>query len=128
MNPLKRIFSMFKEPDKTDVQWNTISTESELVRVIEQSHSKPQIIYKHSTICSFSRMAQSELMASSEEIEQKADSNYLGVIESRPISNKVSSELQVRHESPQVIIIKNGEAVWDTSHGGVRGNAILDQL
>ena len=130
MNPLQKIFSMFSEPTQSDadLNWNIIETEKDLENIWQRSEERPQLIYKHSTICSFSSMAKNELAAKSEEIQEKADINYLGVIESRPLSKKVASDLGVRHESPQAIVVKDGKAVWDASHGGVRGKSILKQL
>ena len=120
---------MFSEPDKkTNINWNTISSNEDLDELLERSKQRPQLIYKHSTICSFSRMAQGELISAADEIEKKADINYVGVIETRPLSNKVSQVLGIRHESPQIILVKNGEAIWDASHGGVKGSTILQQL
>ena len=121
---------MFSGPtdSDTDLNWNIIESEEDLENIWQQSGKRPQIIYKHSTICSFSSMAKNQLAAKSEEIQEKADINYLGVIESRPLSKKVASDLGVRHESPQAIVVKDGKAVWDASHGEVRGKSILQQL
>jgi len=130
MNPIQKFFSMFSSPNEadTDLNWNTVETEEDLENIWQRSEERPQVIYKHSTICSFSNMAKNELAAKSDEIKEKADINYLGVIESRPLSKKVASDLGVRHESPQVIVVKEGKAIWDASHGGVRGKSILEQI
>jgi len=129
MNTFRKILSMFSEPENdTGVTWNTLSDDNDFKKMLERSRKRPQLLYKHSTICSFSRMAKGELISASEDIREKADINYLGVIESRALSNKAAQQLGVRHESPQIILIEEEEAVWDTSHGGVKGTNILKQL
>ena len=63
------------------------------------------------------------------DIEENAtDIYYLDLISYRSISNKIAETFQVIHESPQVLVIKNGKSVFDTSHYGISTEAIKESL
>ncbi|MEO5647421.1 MAG: bacillithiol system redox-active protein YtxJ, partial [Chitinophagaceae bacterium] len=83
----------------------------------EQSKSTPQVIFKHSTRCSISSMAKSRLERSSE--PENMDFHYLDLIAHRSLSTKIADEFNVYHESPQVLVISNGECIYDESHSGI---------
>ena len=85
-------------------------------RVIELSHDKLQLIFKHSTVCPISRMSYEKMQAEYPLSEDQADLYYLGVIEQRPLSNHVAEILNVKHESPQLLVIRNGECIFNESH------------
>ena len=61
-------------------------------------------------------------------ISAKADMHFVDVKKSRPVSNTLAEKTGVRHESPQVLIIKNEEVVWQESHYAIKAEAILDVL
>lgn len=52
----------------------------------------------------------------------------VNVIDNRPLSNKIAADLSVSHESPQLIVIENGEVVFHTSHNNIRRDVILPQI
>ncbi len=54
-----------------------------------------------------------------EETNKEASFREIVVQEARPLSDLVARETGIRHESPQVILFRNGEAVWNTSHHGI---------
>ena len=59
---------------------------------------------------------------------EQIDFHYLDLIKYRLLSNKIAEEFAVYHESPQVLLIKNGECVYDESHSGIEMNEILEQM
>lgn len=74
-------------------------------------------IYKHSTICPVSTNALEQLeifLNKNEDIKKKV--NKVHVIEDRPLSNFIADDLEVRHQSPQLLLIKNGKCIWNDSH------------
>lgn len=117
----------FSGTDTSDI-WEMISDSSQVEPIIEASKEKPQLIYKHSHRCSVCFVAKGGLEQAAEEIQDFADMHFLNVVNNRETSNYIASELEVRHESPQVILIDNGEAVWHASHGSINKDAILDHL
>jgi len=50
------------------------------------------------------------------------------VVEDRPVSDYIAERTGVRHESPQVIVLRAGKVRWHASHGGVTGAAIAEHL
>jgi len=108
--------------------WNSISGLGKIESILQNSGEKPQLIYKHSHRCSVSFLAKQELEGITEEVNDIVDLYMVNVIHQRDISNKIASELNVRHESPQVMILKNGEVVWSGSHWEIKGQDILKEL
>ena len=109
-------------------QWHTLQSESDLEAVLEASKDQPQLIFKHSTSCFISAGAKRELEQATDDISTHADINYVGVIQQRPVSNAIASRLDITHESPQLILVENGEPIWDLSHGAITGQRVLEKV
>ena len=108
------------------MNWISLTSEQQLEEIKERSKQTPQVIFKHSTRCSVSSMAQGRLERS--EAPENADFYYLDLIAYRHVSNKIAQDFDVFHESPQILIIKNGECVYDESHMGISMNDIAEQV
>ena len=108
------------------MNWIELKNEDQIIEIIEKSQSKPQVIFKHSTKCSVSSMAKSRLERSA--VPENTDFYYLDLIAHRAISNKVSEEFNVHHESPQILLIKNGECLYDESHSAISMTDIEEQI
>ncbi len=104
------------------MNWHPINTVEQLEQIKSASFVKPQVIFKHSTICSISRMALDRFERA--ETPENVDFHYLDLLNFRAISNEIASFFQVHHESPQVILIKDGECIYDESHYGI----MMDEL
>ncbi|MBS1626299.1 MAG: bacillithiol system redox-active protein YtxJ [Bacteroidetes bacterium] len=107
------------------MNWIPLTTIEQLQCIKELSFSKPQIIFKHSTRCSISKMALNRLEKF--ETPAGADFYYLDLITYRNISNAVAEIFDVYHESPQAIIIKNGTCVYNESHSGINMEEIMQE-
>ncbi|AOK88891.1 bacillithiol system redox-active protein YtxJ [Paenibacillus sp. SEL1] len=106
-----------------------MTTVQQLNTALEASSDKPLLLFKHSTRCPISAGAYQEVEsylhgAPNENIEY----GIIYVVEDRPVSNETADRLQVKHESPQAILIKDGEAVWHTSHSNITARALHDHL
>lgn len=108
--------------------WNSISGNEDLQTILERSAKHPQLIYKHSPSCSVSFIAKQELDSNVQELNKSVDLYLVNVIQERAVSNMVAQELGIRHESPQVILLKDGKVVWEGSHWQVKGEEILAGL
>lgn len=108
------------------MNWIELQNENQLQEIKERSNQKPQLIFKHSTRCSISGVAKSRLERA--QTPENADFYYLDLIRYRDISNKVAETFNVYHESPQVLLIKNGECVYDESHSGISMDEIAEQV
>ncbi len=104
--------------------WTTLSSEEELNTIIKNSHIKPQIIFKHSMRCGTSFLVKESLEES--ESDPNLEIHLLDLIANRNISDQIASIFKVRHESPQVLIIKDGICVYQKAHSGIRMQSILN--
>lgn len=96
------------------MKWHQLTSETQWDEIIAASHQKPQLVFKHSTRCSVSSMVKSRLERSGD--VEGIDFYYLDLIAHRPVSNKIESDLNIRHESPQALLIKNGKCIFHESH------------
>ncbi|MFD2034448.1 bacillithiol system redox-active protein YtxJ [Belliella marina] len=107
--------------------WLIIENPAQLEAIKEQSKEKPVLIFKHSTSCSISGMAWNRLQRNwKEEDLEKVTPYYLDLLSYRAISNQIADDFGVYHESPQVILIKDGKAVYDNSHMGINYSEIME--
>lgn len=107
------------------MKWNHLTQESQLAEIKERSKTVPQVIFKHSTRCSVSMVALGRLGRSEE--PEGVEFYMLDLLNYRDISGKVAETFAVRHESPQVLLIKNGECTYNESHFGINMQPILDK-
>lgn len=87
---------------------------------------RPALIIKHSIRCSISAMALDRLMRSHEPIDRCCDVYLIDVIRNRSLSNKIEQQYRIRHESPQVIMVKEGIPTYTSSHMAIDPETILD--
>ena len=106
--------------------WIDLTDEHQLNGLKELSKKKAQLIFKHSTRCAVSSMAKNRLERSTQ--PDSVDFYYLDLVKHRQLSNKIAEDFAVYHESPQVLLIKNGECVYDESHSGIQMDEIAAQV
>ncbi len=120
MGLFNKLFNSSSEAeDKKELPWKTLSTMSQLDEIKEFSKTKPQLIFKHSTRCGISRMVKKQFENDYDFSENAFDLYYLDLISYRDISNEIAQQFQVLHESPQLLVIKNGVVVAHHSHGDI---------
>lgn len=109
--------------------WKKLECEEELETAIEKSVEKPIVIFKHSTRCIISKTV---IKNFEKEVEASADLPlefyYLDLLNHRGLSNKIAEDLQVTHQSPQVILIQNKKAVYHTSHDNISLQLVTENL
>tara|TARA_B100001059_G_scaffold203108_1_gene211500 strand:+ start:1813 stop:2151 length:339 start_codon:yes stop_codon:yes gene_type:complete len=88
------------------------------------SHDTPQVIFKHSPRCGISAMVLRRFEASEVFKNSKERFWLLHVIENRAMSNALASEFNVRHESPQVLIVRKGKLLYHAAHSTIDANQI----
>jgi bacillithiol system protein YtxJ len=111
------------------MNWNNLTNENQLEEIKEASHNQPIMILKHSTTCSISATALSRLERAWKDEEAKnLKPYYLDLLKLRPISNKIAQDFGVEHESPQILIIKDGKSVYDASHFDIRFDEIVKKF
>ncbi len=107
------------------MHWIHLTDDEQLKNIICRSQEKPQVIFKHSTRCSISSVALKRLQQAQAPVN--ADFYFLDLITYRSVSNQVSSKFKVDHASPQVLVIKDGECVYDESHLSITMDDIIEQ-
>ena len=105
------------------MNWIPLQNEKQLEEIKTNSQSKPQVIFKHSIRCSISSMAKNRLDRN--ESPKDVDFYYLDIINHRGISNKIAIDFRINHQSPQVLVINNGNCTYDESHAGIDMQDIL---
>lgn len=104
--------------NKSEFPWVQLNEENSVQEIIEKSYQKPVIIFKHSTRCSISSLALARF-----EREWLPDEQvhlfYLDLIAYRNLSNEIAKILLVEHQSPQVILLINGNIISTSSHNSI---------
>jgi bacillithiol system protein YtxJ len=108
------------------MNWTSLASIEQIDDIINKSFIQPQIIFKHSTRCSISSVVKNRL--DKNELPEKTDFYYLDLIAHRNISNQIAETFKVAHESPQILLIKKGECIYDESHSGIYMEEIINQL
>jgi bacillithiol system protein YtxJ len=106
------------------MNWITLQSEAQLDEIRQRSAIRPQLIFKHSSRCSASALVKGRLERAKQ--PETIDFYFLDLIRNRPVSNRIAEDFFVEHESPQVLLIRNGECVYDESHMGITMDEIVD--
>ena len=107
------------------MNWIPLHAESQLEEIRQRSALRPQVIFKHSTRCSTSQVVKGRLERAAP--PTSVDFYYLDLLNYRPVSNKIAETFGIHHESPQVLVIRDGKCVFEESHLGITMDAILEQ-
>lgn len=107
------------------MNWIDLTSNEQLDSIVLNSAQKPQLIFKHSTRCSISSVIKNRLQKSFP--KPGIDFYYLDLLQFRSLSNLVAERFHVQHESPQVLLIKNGECIYEESHNGIHMDEIEEQ-
>ncbi len=119
---------MLKIIKKMNKIWSNLTEESQIAEIIALSISIPIYIFKHSTTCGISAQAKENLEISFKNTDKPFLLYYLDLLKYRSISNEVASKLNVHHQSPQLILVHNGEVAFTTSHHKIKTNILEDSL
>jgi len=108
------------------MQWTDL-TETDQIDNIKKANGY-SVIFKHSTRCSISMMAKRSFEFSWDEIPANTPLYFLDLIAHRDISAYIAETFQVHHESPQALLIKDGECILDLSHGEISAEELATSI
>jgi len=109
-----------KEPKEEKVlPWIPLNSDLQLEMIADRSWQKPQIIFKHSTRCGVSMMVINQFIDNYSLNEADVDLYFLDIWNYRELSDEVGFKFQVLHQSPQLLIIRNGVTIANASHGSI---------
>jgi len=116
-----------KGTESSKINWNALTTLQQLNEISEESNQKPVVIFKHSTRCSISRMALKQF-ENNFDLHDEVKPYFLDLIEHRDVSNEIANRFDVIHQSPQILLIKDGKSVYDVSHDGIDAEVLRDKI
>ena len=128
MSFLKNIFGTSEEVNTTStIEWRQLTEMDQLDTIVSTSADKIVLIFKHSTRCSISRFALKQF-ESEFNFQDKISTYFLDLLNNRDISNEIAFRFNVQHQSPQVLLIKNGVVVYDASHSDIEAEELKKYL
>jgi bacillithiol system protein YtxJ len=123
MSFFKNIFGENASEDKQNengkAKFFTLNKTEQFDEIDEISHTKPVVLFKHSTRCIISRTVLKQFDAEFNFPEDKIDWYLLDLLNHRDLSNEIASRYNVVHQSPQIVVIRNGKAVFNESHDSI---------
>ncbi|MEL1241113.1 bacillithiol system redox-active protein YtxJ [Flavobacterium flavipallidum] len=127
MSFLKNIFGSDEAPKQQEskINWENLTDLNQLGEIIFNSNEKPAVIFKHSTRCSVSRMALKQF-ENEFNLEEEVTPYFLDLISYREISNEIANRFQVQHQSPQILVIKDGKSIYDASHSDIDAESLKE--
>jgi bacillithiol system protein YtxJ len=126
MSLFKNVFGSSEEAtNESKMEWRALTDLDQLNELVKESTDQPVVIFKHSTRCSISRMALRQF-ENEFNLEGKVILYYLDLLEHRDISNEIANRFGIFHQSPQLIVIKNGKAIYDRSHESIDAGKLAD--
>ncbi|MCL9807551.1 bacillithiol system redox-active protein YtxJ [Flavobacterium amniphilum] len=125
MSFFKSLFGSENESQNNShkVNWVNLNHLDQLDMIVQKSWEKSVVIFKHSTRCSISRMALKQF-ENGFNLEGKIEPYFLDLLEYRPISNEIASVFGVMHQSPQILVIRNGVSVYNASHDAIQAESL----
>lgn len=115
---------MLKTKKKMNKDWSDLTEENQIAEIIALSSSIPVYIFKHSTTCGISAQAKENIEISFKNTDKPFLFYYLDLLKYRTVSNEIAAKLGVHHQSPQLILIHDGQVAFTTSHHKIKTNSI----
>ncbi len=121
---LFRSDSSNEKKEMKEVPWHRLNSLEQLNTIVEESKTVPVAIFKHSTRCGISRMVINQFESSYDIDPDKLKLYYLDLLSFRDVSDEVGYRFQVMHQSPQLIVIKNGNTIHHASHHSIQASRL----
>ena len=122
------INKVVKNIKKMNKIWSNLTEEKQIAEIMDLSSSIPVYIFKHSTTCGISAQAKENVELSFRNTNKSFLFYYLDLLKFRTVSNEVASTLNVHHQSPQLILIHDGQVIFTTSHHKIKATIIEESL
>lgn len=108
-----------------DLPFRELTTEAELAAITAASHQRPQVLIKHSTRCGISAYALHRMFGGAEELLALADVYVLDLLQHRNLSNKIAEDLEVYHQSPQLLVLQHGACTLELTHHEIEPEEVV---
>lgn len=117
-----------KDTSSSGLEWINLTSSQQLDDIIQESAEMPVLIFKHSTRCGISRMALKGFESEYAIDADKVKPYFLDLLEHRDISNEIATIFHVEHQSPQLLLIKDGVVTYHTSHGDINAGEVKAKI
>jgi bacillithiol system protein YtxJ len=124
----KKVAGTKAKEETKNTAWHMLTDLKQLEEIVTQSKSQPVAIFKHSTRCGISKMVLKQFESSYNLTDSQLKLYYLDLLNYRNISDEIGFKFQVMHQSPQLIVIKNGVAVANASHNDIQAAELQNFL
>lgn len=128
MSIFNNLFGSTEQENTSKIEWKKLSDLGQLNELTVLSFEKPVLIFKHSTRCSISRFALKQFENEYDFTNEELQPYFLDLLEYRSISNEVALRFDVFHQSPQILIIKEGKCIYDESHDNISAKNMIKYL
>ena len=131
MGLFDKVFKSQRDISKDEIQevpWHPLTEHEQIEKLESESKEKCVAIFKHSTRCGISRMVLNNFERNYDLKDADHKIYFLDLLANRDLSNRVAEKFNVRHESPQLIIVKNGEVVHHASHQSIEVESLKKHL
>jgi bacillithiol system protein YtxJ len=118
------MFGKSEQQSSSKLQWNYLQSVEDLDAAENISKEKTVILFKHSTRCSVSRFVLKQFENTYAIDSDFAELYFLDLIEYRAISDEIAIRFGVTHQSPQMIVLKDGIQVYNSSHESIDANSL----
>lgn len=125
MSFFNNIFGSNEEDNSSSkIKWNQLDDLKVIDEAIALSYEKPVILFKHSTRCSISRFALKQFEKDYNFSAEQLEPFFLDLLNHRNISNEIAERFQVTHQSPQLIVVKDGVAIFSSTHSDIEAEIL----
>lgn len=124
MSLFNKIFGGSSVDSSNGIPWKNITSDEDLNNAIEESKQKRVAIFKHSTRCFISQTVLKNFENEMKNSDKEVSLYFLDLLAYRPLSNRIEAELNVPHQSPQLIVLEEGKAVKSASHHSISESLI----
>jgi len=108
------------------MNWTSLDSANQIAAIKQQQGYS--VIFKHSTRCPISMMAKRRFEMDMDKLPADMPLYFLDLIKYRDLSSKIAQDFQVHHESPQMLLIKDGDCILDQSHGQISVEEAMEVL
>jgi bacillithiol system protein YtxJ len=108
------------------MQYLELTSNDTLNHLIELSNYSPIVVFKHSNRCAISKWVWNDFQTSN--IPYHVKVFLLDVIQFRSLSNAIAEHFQIRHESPQALLIFKGTCLYHDSHQSIDALKLVEVL
>lgn len=101
-----------------ETRFNSITGVEALDSLLEQSHTATVVLFNHDPHCPISARAFAQMEQFDGEVM------LVDVSRERLLTREIQGKTGVRHESPQVIILRDGQPAWSASHFEITADTV----